>query len=342
MKTSATNRKIHDLMTSLKNGTLVPNPDFQRRLVWANKHKVAFLETVLGGFPFPEIYIAAGELDTDTGESKILLVDGQQRITTLLQYFNGSEDIKLPSSMSPYAKMSRSEKEEFLEYEVVVRDLGKKTKEEIIEIFKKINSTNYALNSVEVHHAVYDGPFMKLAERLSEHNFFDEHRIFSNTEIKRYKDVGFILVMMISVMSVYFNREQEVESYLKRYNEEFELEHEIERDIKGIFSFVDRCNLGHKSRAWQKADLLTLLVELYKIIHKEKVDLNAEEVGERLRGFYANIDEMIKGKVNNINIRRYHEVTIQASNNRNSRIARGKILHKVLLGDELPEELSIA
>ena len=54
MKTSATNRKIRILLTAIRDGSLVPQPEFQRRLVWSNKHKRAFLKTVLEGLPFPE------------------------------------------------------------------------------------------------------------------------------------------------------------------------------------------------------------------------------------------------------------------------------------------------
>src|SRR5438046_341748 len=63
MKTVATNRKVRVLITALRDGVLVPRPEFQRRLVWSNRHKQAFLDTVLKGYPFPEIYIAAGDVD---------------------------------------------------------------------------------------------------------------------------------------------------------------------------------------------------------------------------------------------------------------------------------------
>ena len=122
MKTTATNRKLRQLLTALNTGHLIPRPDFQRRLVWANKHKIAFIKTVLEDFPFPEIYVAAGEVDPETGEGFELLVDGQQRISTLHQYFSGSSELKLNSEIPPYAKLEKETKINFLEYDVVVRD----------------------------------------------------------------------------------------------------------------------------------------------------------------------------------------------------------------------------
>ena len=81
MQASASNRRIRALLKDIRTGALVPNPEFQRRLVWSNKHKSAFIETVLFGYPFPEVYVAAGEVNPDTGEGTEMLVDGQQRLT---------------------------------------------------------------------------------------------------------------------------------------------------------------------------------------------------------------------------------------------------------------------
>ena len=81
MKTSATNKRIRELITGIRNKTMIPRPEFQRRLVWTTKDKRRFLDSVLRGFPFPEIYTAAGAIDPDTGDGTELLVDGQQRVT---------------------------------------------------------------------------------------------------------------------------------------------------------------------------------------------------------------------------------------------------------------------
>ena len=118
----------------------------------------------------PEIYVAAGEVDVDTGEAKEMLVDGQQRITTLNQYFSGSPDLKLSKSLLPYAQLSKEQKEQFLQYDVVVRDLGKVETEQIREVFRRINATSYALNAMEIHNARYEGDYKAFAECIAQHD----------------------------------------------------------------------------------------------------------------------------------------------------------------------------
>jgi uncharacterized protein with ParB-like and HNH nuclease domain len=105
MNTSASNRRLRVLLTAIGSGTLIPQPDFQRRLVWTNKDKVEFIKTVVHGYPFPEIYIAAGKVDPKTGEGAEVLVDGQQRVTTLYQYFKGDADLRLPADLPKYADL---------------------------------------------------------------------------------------------------------------------------------------------------------------------------------------------------------------------------------------------
>src|SRR5215207_7440753 len=164
MRTTATNRKVRELLTSLREGRLIPRPDFQRRLVWSNKDKSAFLDTVLLNYPFPEVYVAAGNVDVETGVGTELLVDGQQRLTTLYQYFNASPDLVLSGNVTPYARLSRDEKEQFLQYDVVVRDLGAVDIDVLRGDFQRINATKYALNAMEIHNSRYEGEFKKFAE----------------------------------------------------------------------------------------------------------------------------------------------------------------------------------
>ena len=120
MQTSATNRTVRELLAAIRSEALVPRPEFQRNLVWSNRHKCALIKTVLDGSPFPEIYLATGEVDPDTGKRKEMLIDGQQRLTTLNQYLMGSPDLRLSRGISPYSNLPPEEQLAFLEYNVVV------------------------------------------------------------------------------------------------------------------------------------------------------------------------------------------------------------------------------
>jgi len=329
MRTTATNRKVRLLLKSIREEALIPQPAFQRRLVWSNRHKQNFLKTVLQGLPFPEIYIAAGDVDPDTGEGTEMLVDGQQRITTLYQYFTDSSDLRL-GPITSYSELSDVQKRAFLDYEVVVRDLGSKTIEEIKEIFTRINSTNYALNAMELHNARYEGEFKKFGEWLAGQAFFEGNRVFRPTEIRRMGDVRFCLVLVATVMSTYFNRDDDLDEFLAKYNDEFPEREDVREELERGFKFVDLCELGPTSRAWKKADLLTLLVEVHRIVVDEGVEADPKTVGARLADFYKKVDDFAHTGSNDKDVATYHRAAIQASNDRSSRVARGDVTRKVL------------
>lgn len=341
MRTTATNRKLRTLITGIRDKTLIPNPEFQRRLVWTNRDKINFLDTVLNGYPFPEIYIAAGDVNPDTGEGTEMLVDGQQRIWTLYLYFIGSNELKLDKNIKPYAELGQEEKKRFLEYEVVVRDLGQMSIDEIKRIFQKINATSYALNAMEIHNSRFDGEFKKFAEEVSQLSFFENHRVFSANEIRRMRDISFVLTFVITIMSTYFTREDALEDYLSTYNDEFELKEDLRHDISEVFAFIESCNFGNRSRVWKKSDLLTVLVEVHRVLIKEDMELEPNVIAKRLNDFYHLVDnyntlfviEVPEDELDDIGA--YYKAAIQGTNDRNSRITRGQIIHKILRGEKV-------
>lgn len=117
MKTAPNNKKVREIITLVKEGKIVPRPEFQRRLVWSREDKNHFIDTLLRGYPFPEIYLADGEVDLDTGEGTQLLVDGLQRVNTIVQYFSADPDLKL-TSVPNYNDLDKDQKQNFLQYDM--------------------------------------------------------------------------------------------------------------------------------------------------------------------------------------------------------------------------------
>lgn len=332
MDTSASNRRLRVLLTGIANQSLIPQPDFQRRLVWTNKDKVEFIRTVLEGFPFPEIYIAAGKVDPKTGEGSEVLVDGQQRITTLYQYFKGNNpDLKLPKDLKQYKDLEEEQQITFLEYKVVVRDLGNMPLDEIKKVFRRINSTSYSLNAMEIHNARYDGEFKQFAESISELDFFNDNKVFTSSDIKRMNDVRYCSGLIATVMSTYFTRDQDLEEYLSRYNENFPLREKLKEYCNQVFIFISRMNFSKDSRAFKKADFFTLFVEIYSALITNGLKLDVSEVRHNLDIFYKKVDLAAQGNTDqDIDALTYYKAALQASNDRNNRISRGKIIAKIL------------
>jgi len=326
MKTTATNRKVRELLTQLREGVLIPRPDFQRRLVWNNKDKSSFLGTVLLNYPFPEVYVAVGTVDVETGKGTELLVDGQQRLTTLLQYFTGSPDLVLYGGVKSYADLTKEEKEAFLQYDVVVRDLGLVEIEVLRNVFQRINATRYALNAMEIHNSRFEGEFKAFGEQFAQRPFFESHRVFSASEIRRMQDARFALIVACTALSTYFNRDDELEEYLRRYNDEFPMRTELERELDAVLELVDQMNFPAQSRLWKKADLFTAIIEVHSAMFKRQKQFSPLSVAEQLTTFYSQVDNMDFHGDPESDPSRYYKASLQATNDRSSRVTRGEII----------------
>ena len=67
------------------------HPPFQRKPVWSSSNKSYLIDTILHDLPVPEIYI---QVKTDKeGNTKYIVVDGQQRIRSILEFIDGEYNI---------------------------------------------------------------------------------------------------------------------------------------------------------------------------------------------------------------------------------------------------------
>ena len=84
MHHTATTHPISWFTEREREGSLSLQPNFQRRRVWADRQKSNLIESILLELPVPEIYM---QLKTDpSGKSEYIVVDGQQRISAILEF----------------------------------------------------------------------------------------------------------------------------------------------------------------------------------------------------------------------------------------------------------------
>jgi hypothetical protein len=332
MKTSPTNKKIREIITMVKKEKLIPRPEFQRRLVWSREDKNHFLDSVLRGYPFPEIYLADGEVNLDTGEGTQLLVDGLQRVSTIVDYFDGATELKL-LTIHPYKALTEEEKTAFLQYDVAVRDLGAVSKEQVVEVFRRLNATKYSLLDIEVNNAVYAGALKKFCERMAGCEFFRTHAIFSATDYKRMGDMRFVLAIIGTMMRGYFNRDDDFEDLLERHNDDLPEEVSLQARLQRVFDFIDECGFEQRSRVWKKADLFSLVIELDQALHHRGLGLEPGVVVDALQRFYDGVEGEVAGQSRPYAM--YYKAALQASNDRISRIRRGRIVFGVISGQDM-------
>lgn len=354
----ANNWKIIELYNKIKKDELDPSPTFQRKLVWKKQHKNRFIQTILLNFPFPEIYIAPGELNTDTLTLQDLIVDGQQRCTTIVNYIDG-KDVFVNSSreLKKFRELSKEEKEDFLNFEVSVRYMKNASKEQIAEIFQRINSTEYSLNTIERDNAKWgDSEFILFAKQIIEkddnlnfeiisyklnkdnkellHNFFvTEFKIFSENDLKRMLALQYVLTLLSTLISdKYFRRNEYNQKYIELYNDEFIDASFYEIGLTETIKFLMALNLSEKSYWLTKTNVFTLIIELFKFddlnkISKDKFKNSLESFELDYKDYQHKPSDF---KENFTNQTKYFEFSREAMNELPARELRGKLMNTLI------------
>jgi hypothetical protein len=86
VKTDAYQMSIGEIVNMYKDKELVINPDFQRLFRWEIGQKSKLIESLLLGIPLPSIFVFEKE------DAKWELIDGLQRISTILEFIGELKD----------------------------------------------------------------------------------------------------------------------------------------------------------------------------------------------------------------------------------------------------------
>lgn len=365
----ANNQKIIELYNKLKKGELNPKPIYQRKLVWKKQHKYRFIETILMNFPFPEVYIAPGLLDIDSLILKDQIVDGQQRLTTIVNYIEGKDVFALGNMpINKFSELSKNEKEDFLNYEISVRYLKNADEEQIRDIFQRINSTEYSLNKTERINAQWgESEFICFAKQMVEKEldiditlinysllpenrrnflefFHDKYNIFSENDINRMLALQFILTMLATICEgKYFRRNDKVQDYIEKYYEEFIDAGEIEVELIKTINFIDSIGLNCNSYWFNKANIFTLIIECYKY-DVQAIDIlslkdKLEQLNHENNLYLLSQSEGEETKIPSDTLR-YFDHAKEAVNDEKIREYRGSFIFNILQNSRLKNQES--
>ncbi|MBV9826051.1 MAG: DUF262 domain-containing protein, partial [Alphaproteobacteria bacterium] len=82
---------IRDITDLYKNKMLTANPEYQRGVVWSATLKKKLIDSVLRGYPLPVIFLHhIKKVVANMQREDFEIIDGQQRITALFDFVEGS------------------------------------------------------------------------------------------------------------------------------------------------------------------------------------------------------------------------------------------------------------
>jgi hypothetical protein len=286
LTTTKTVYKVSDFLSWQKNGELELSSSFQRRSVWSPSAKSYLIDTIIRGLPIPLIFLR-DRTDVSTCKTIRVVVDGQQRIRTVLSYVAPTLLIDKPflikkAHNSKLADKSFQDlpvdiKETILTYEFPVHVLPSNTDDkEVLKIFARMNATGVKLNGQELRNAEFSGEFKltvydlayEQLERWRDWKIFTEMDLARMNEVEMTSDLVLLIYEGISAKA-----QPALNNLYKKYDNNFK-----DKDIiRTRFSDVLNCinDLIGTEIAKTEYHKKTLFYILFALIYDLQFTLNS-------------------------------------------------------------------
>lgn len=257
LKTDRLDMSFGEIMNLYEEGDLFIRPEYQRAYRWGEEQKTKFVESILLGIPIPPIFVA----EDDNGKWE--LVDGLQRISTILAFFS----ILKNDSKNNSFKLIESELTNNILKDVSIENLSTKLKLTIkravcrveilrwdsqfdmrYELFSRLNTGSSPLKPQEIRNCVLLGEFNTLLKELaSEPKFI---AIIEPDSIRNeiYKQEMYFEELVLRYFSIIFgdlNVDKNIPEYLTIFmknvnNKQIKIDFILEKK-----KFIDIVNLIH-------------------------------------------------------------------------------------------------
>lgn len=194
---------VEGLVKRLKRGDIFV-PPFQRDYVWNQAEASRLVESLLLGLPVPGIFLAK-----EGDSNKMSVIDGQQRLKSLLFFYEGFFNPREAESKKKVFKLKNVQPQfeektyESLEEEdrikldnsiihatIIKQESPNDNNTSIYHVFERLNTGGRKLTPQEIRSAIYIG---KLNEMISDLNDHPSWRVLFGKKNNRLKDQEMIL-----------------------------------------------------------------------------------------------------------------------------------------------------
>lgn len=257
-----TQYKVADFIGWQREGLLDLSPDFQRRSVWKPGAKSLLIDSVIRNLPTPIIFIR-DRVDLDSLANRREVVDGQQRLRTLIAY------------IAPETLKDREERDDFTVRRVHNHELAGKTfgqlpaewqlrllnyefsthvlpseleDRDILTLFARLNATGERLSQQELRNAEFFGECKTLMYEIAIEQLtrWKKWGVFSGDDLARMKEVELTSDMVNLMLNGFGGKSQaQLRNLYRGRDEDFPERDEVARRYRGVMDEIDRA-LGSK------------------------------------------------------------------------------------------------
>ncbi|CAA6810990.1 MAG: Unknown protein [uncultured Sulfurovum sp.] len=281
---------------------IILNPDFQRGKAWkTDRQKSELIESVLMGVPIPVFYF----FETKNGAMEV--VDGRQRITTFIDFFNN----QFPLTYLPYLSDLNTKyfkdlplrlQAKIEDYQITINIIQPPTPERIkFDIFNRINRGGTELNHQEMRNALYHGSATDLLKELSQIDIFKkatDDKLNSNVMEDREWILRFFYIYLLKIKNwkfiyLYDINEclDETMTYLNGFDDLDSFKYEFTKAMEISYELFDADGFKFNKNDNLNMNLFETLSYLYMILDEDRDMKDLKIKVEDLKEDFQEMDE---------------------------------------------------
>lgn len=173
-------------------------PDYQRDFVWSKQQQSLFIESLLIGLPVPYIFGADISTEEDSGDGRVEIIDGAQRVQTIDAFITGNLSLvgmeRLPIlENKTYSDLPVARQRRFNRTTIRMIELSNINEDGRRMMFARLNTGGTKLSDMEKRRGTSSSPFMKLVDEIAQ----DERTIYltplPQSKLKRREREEYVL-----------------------------------------------------------------------------------------------------------------------------------------------------
>lgn len=236
---------VLDIIRLLDSKELSIQPKYQRRRTsWPINAKTALMDTIMNNFPLPPIYLR--DFVNDEGKRKKEIIDGQQRISTIVEFYKNQYALSKNIFNDEYSglffnDLPDEEKHLIEDFEVSFISIRGASESDIISIFSRLNSFSLPLNTQEKRNSLYAGELKSLVyEIASEYNtFWTEFKILSPNMIARMADALLVSDIIYTILyGIKSSSSPGVDRMYSEFDDDFPQKNEIYKNFNSTVTVL--------------------------------------------------------------------------------------------------------
>ncbi|MFT6907946.1 MAG: hypothetical protein ACJAS1_004634 [Oleiphilaceae bacterium] len=285
-------------------------PGYQRDSIWSPDKQSFLIDSILKNIPIPPIFLHM-IIDDETGKTSFAVIDGKQRLTSIIAFIEGKISSSSDGDDSPLyveklaglefkdleAVEHKETRRDFWRYSIPIEYIDSNDKATIDAIFDRLNRNGEPLQGQELRRASYYGTnLLDFIEDMAAEIFWKER--LANVDVKRMEDREFISEILFYLLegSPLKSDQGELDLMYKKHRDLNIESPEVRQKFLNTTAYMDSLNVDYEQH---KVSGVSHLYALWGLsLYCLEKNISSEKIETELNNFYIGLRDNAESNQN--------------------------------------------